>query len=42
MEKDYSRWTNTEAEAILNIYKERQKVVFLLLHGDRPFCWIQG
>lgn len=28
MEKDYIRWTNTEAEAIINISKERRKVVF--------------
>lgn len=48
MEKDYSRWTETEAEAIKNTYKERRKVVFLplwriwLLHGELLFCWIQG
>lgn len=33
LEKDYSIWSNTEAEAIINIYKERRKLVFLLLFG---------
>lgn len=40
MEKDYSRWTNTEAEAIINIYKERRKEVFLPLFGGFGCCTV--
>lgn len=40
MEKDYSRWTNTEAEVMLNIYKEGRKVVFLPLFGGFGCCMV--
>lgn len=33
MEKDYSRWSNTEAQAIINICIERHKVKILPLFG---------
>lgn len=37
MEKDYSRWSNTEAQAIINICTERHKVKILPLFGGFSF-----